>query len=157
MMPSSPLTIRPALPADTGTLLSLIRALAAYEHLEHEVEATEGDLAQRMFEQGMAEALLAFWEGEAAGVAIYFWTFSTFTATPVLYLEDLFVKPEFRRRGIASAFFRELRAAAERRGCRRMEWSVLDWNESATAFYEGLGARHLPEWHKFRITLPKAS
>lgn len=150
-------SIRSARPEDTAILLRLIRDLAVYEKLEHEVEATEETLRQRLFGEGLAEALLAFVGDEPAGMAVFFFTFSTFTATPVLYLEDVFVRPDFRRMGIATAFFGELRAAATRRSCRRMEWSVLDWNESASAFYARIGAKHLPEWHKFRITLPVIS
>lgn len=150
-----PCTIRPATREDLPTVLACIRALADYEKLAHEVVATEEQLARTLFPADgapVAHCVLAFADGVPAGFAIYFFNYSTFLARPGLYLEDLFVKPEFRARGIGKALLLHLAKIANARGCGRMEWAVLDWNQPAIDFYESLGARRLKEWQICRLT-----
>lgn len=148
----SALAIRTALAGDAPVLLSLIRGLADYERLAHEVVATE---AQPATELGAAHpvvhALVAEQDGEAVGFALYFFSFSTFVGRQGLYLEDLYVRPASRGRGIGRALLGELARRAAARGCGRMEWSVLDWNVDAQRFYEGLGARPMAEWTVWRL------
>ena len=151
-----PPRIRPATPADLPLILRFIRALATYEKLLPEVEATEEKLGATLFgPRPAAECLLAFADGDTpAGFAIFFTNYSTFLARPGLYLEDLFVSPEFRGRGIGKALLLHLSGLAHQRGCGRMEWSVLDWNQSAIDFYESLGAERKTEWTICRLTGP---
>lgn len=148
--------LRPATPADVPLILGFIRALAAYEKLGHEVEATEARLRATLFPADgappAAHCVLAEADGAPAGFALYFFNYSTFLAQPGLHLEDLFVQPEFRGRGLGKALLLHLARLAHARGCGRMEWSVLDWNQPAIAFYESLGARRLPEWQLCRLT-----
>ncbi len=150
-----PPLLRPAHAGDAPLILAFIRSLADYEKLSGDVTATEEQLHATLFPAAGAPAaycVLAF-DGDApAGFAIYFFNYSTFLARPGLYLEDLFVKPEFRGRGIGKALLLHLAQLAHTRGCGRMEWSVLDWNQPAIAFYESLGARRLPEWQICRLT-----
>jgi GNAT superfamily N-acetyltransferase len=148
------MNIRAAEPADIPLILKFIQDLAEYERLSHEVEATEPTLMATLFPgdgRPAAECILAFDEAEPAGFAICFSTYSTFLARPGLYLEDLFVVPERRGRGIGKALLLHLARLANQRGCGRMEWSVLDWNEPAINFYEALGARRLNEWTTCRL------
>jgi GNAT superfamily N-acetyltransferase len=146
------LTIRPAKTDDVPLILEFIRALADYEKLAGEVSATEEDLRESLFgPRPAAECLLAFWDGKPAGFAVTFRNFSTFVGRPGLYLEDLFVRPEFRGRGIGRALLARLAKDATESGCGRFEWAVLDWNAPAVAFYRGLGARPLDEWTVFRM------
>lgn len=159
-----PTTIRPATAADVTLIHSFICALADYEKLTHEVETTEEKLLATLFgEKPAAECLLAYVdENEAAapvpaGFALFFTNYSTFLAKPGLYLEDLFVKPEFRGRGVGKALLLHCARLANARGYGRMEWSVLDWNQSAIDFYESLGARRLREWQICRLTGPTLS
>jgi GNAT superfamily N-acetyltransferase len=149
-----PPLIRSATPADLPLILGFIRGLAEYEKLLHEVEATEDQLRATLFgPQPAAECVLAFAEGGApAGFAIFFTNYSTFLAQPGLYLEDLFVKPEFRSRGIGKALLLHVAKLANARGCGRVEWTVLDWNQPSIDFYESLGARRLREWQICRLT-----
>ncbi|HEX4806159.1 MAG TPA: GNAT family N-acetyltransferase [Conexibacter sp.] len=149
----TPCEIRPAERADVNLLLELIGALADYERLRDEV-ALDGELLERHLfgERPVAEALLAEVDGAAAGYALFFPTFSTFLGRPGIWLEDLFVRPERRGAGIGGALLRHVAALAVARGCGRLEWSALDWNEPALAFYRGLGAQRLPEWHLHRLT-----
>ncbi|MFZ5494279.1 MAG: GNAT family N-acetyltransferase [Verrucomicrobiota bacterium] len=148
-------SIRPALPADVPVILDLIRGLADYEKLGHEVEATEDRLHRSLFPAGgaapAAHCVLAEVDGAPAGFALYFFNYSTFLAKPGLYLEDLFVKPEFRGRGLGKALLLHLAKHANAKGCGRMEWTVLDWNQPAIEFYESLGARRLREWQLCRL------
>jgi GNAT superfamily N-acetyltransferase len=148
--------IRPARPADVPVILALIRGLADYEKLTADCIATEAALAASLFPaEGVAPAahcVLAEADGEPAGFALYFFNFSTFLARPGLYLEDLFVKPEFRGRGLGKALLLHLAKLANARGCGRMEWTVLDWNQPAIEFYESLGARRMREWQVCRLT-----
>jgi GNAT superfamily N-acetyltransferase len=147
------ISIRAAQPADVPLLLQLIRELAEYERLAHQVVAGESELAESLFGQRpAAEALIAELDGKAAGFAVYFTNFSTFLGRPGLYLEDLFVRPAVRRQGVGRALFRHLARVALERKCGRFEWSVLDWNQPAIAFYRSLGAVPLVEWTVFRLT-----
>ncbi len=147
------LAIRPAVEADVPLILEFIRGLADYERLAHEVVATEPLLRQWLFgERPVAEVLLADLEGVPAGFALFFHNFSTFLGRPGIYLEDLFVRPEFRGRGVGIRLLGELARLAVARGCGRLEWSVLDWNEPAIGFYRALGAVSQDEWTVFRVT-----
>lgn len=151
-------TIRSATPADLPLILAFIRALADYEKLTHEVEATEEKLAATLFgARPAAECILAFAGDTAptpAGFALFFTNYSTFLAKPGLYLEDLFVKPEFRGQGIGKALLLHVARLANQRGCGRMEWTVLDWNQPAIDFYESLGAERKLAWQICRLTGP---
>jgi len=149
-----PPLIRPAAPADVPLLLTLIRGLATYEKLLHEVEATEERLTATLFgPRPAAECVLAFTAGGApAGGAVFFTNYSTFLAKPGLYLEDLFVLPEFRGQGIGKALLLHLARLAHQRGCGRMEWTVLDWNQPAIDFYESLGAVRQTDWTICRLS-----
>jgi GNAT superfamily N-acetyltransferase len=135
-------------------LREFIHALAEYERLSAECFATEEKLTETLFGEkpAAAEALIAYFDGEPAGFALFFHNYSTFLAQPGLYLEDLFVKPELRRRGIGQALFRRLAQIACERGCGRFEWSALDWNTPAIQFYERMGAKAMSEWTVFRLT-----
>ena len=150
---SSDFNICPARVEDLPIILQLIRDLATYERAPDEVVATEEQLIEVLFgERPVAEVLLAF-EGESpVGFAVYFYSFSTWLARPGLYLEDLFVKPEKRGKGYGRALLVELAKIARERGCGRMEWAVLNWNESAIKFYRTLGAKPMNEWTVFRLT-----
>jgi GNAT superfamily N-acetyltransferase len=150
---SEPFVIRPARPQDVPRLLELIGALAEYEKLTHLVVGTETQLRDELFgAQPVIEAVLA-WDGaQALGFALFFHNFSTFLTRRGLYLEDLFVVPEARGRGIGKALIRHGARLAVERGCGRYEWSVLDWNTPAIEFYQSLGAVMLPDWRICRIT-----
>lgn len=150
-----PCSIRSATAADVPLILELIRGLADYEKLSHEVVATEEALHRQLFGSvPAAHVVIAEVEGRAAGFALYFFNFSTFLAKPGLYLEDLFVKPEYRGQGTGKALLLHLAKLANARGCGRMEWTVLDWNESAIKFYESLGAERKLAWQICRLTGP---
>ncbi|MCU1260597.1 MAG: GCN5-related N-acetyltransferase [Bryobacterales bacterium] len=137
---------------DAEALLQLIDALAAYEKLTPPDDAAKQRLVQDMFaDRPRIESLLVEVDGVPAGYTLFFETYSSFLALPTLYLEDLFVLPEYRSRRAGSALFREMIAEAHRRGCGRMEWSVLDWNQLAIDFYDRFGARRLHEWHYYRF------
>ena len=145
--------IRPAHVADVPIILQLIRDLATYERAPHEVVATEEQLVDVLFgERPTAEVLLAFEGKLSVGFALYFYNFSTWLGRRGLYLEDLFVKPEKRGKGYGRALLVELAKIARDRGCGRMEWAVLDWNEPAIKFYRALGATPMNEWTVFRLT-----
>ena len=145
--------IRFASPADVATLHALIRDLARYEKLEHQVTGTEDDLRGHLFgPRPYAEALVCEVDGTSVGLALFFHTYSTFLGRPGLYLEDLFVLPEHRRKGHGRALIREVARLAVSRGCGRLEWSVLDWNAPAIAFYRSLGADVMPDWRICRLT-----
>jgi GNAT superfamily N-acetyltransferase len=149
----SELTLRPAIPTDVPVLFELIQALAEYEKLSHTVVGSASALQDHLFgPRPYVEAILAQWAGETAGFALFFPNYSTFLTQPGIYLEDLFVLPKFRRQGIGKAMFTYLAQLAVSRGCGRLEWSVLDWNEPAIAFYESMGAAVLPDWRICRIT-----
>ncbi len=147
------LRITPASAADTPIILSLIRELAEFERLLNEVTATEEQLRETLFGQRpSAEVVIARVEQEVAGFALFFHNYSTFLAKPGVYLEDLFVRPKFRGQGIGEALLRHLARLAVDRGCGRLEWSVLDWNQRAIDFYKALGAQPLNDWTMFRVT-----
>jgi GNAT superfamily N-acetyltransferase len=150
---SGALRLRPAVPSDVPVILRFITALAEYERLLDQVSATDEALHTALFgPQPRAEVLIAEWHGAPAGFALFFHNFSTFLAKPGLYLEDLFVLPEFRGRGIGKALLTRLAALAVERGCGRFEWTVLDWNEPSIRFYESLGGARLDDWRIFRVT-----
>jgi GNAT superfamily N-acetyltransferase len=153
--PKVDLRIRPATVADAPLLLEFIRAIAEYEKLLDQVEATEESVRESLFgnnRRATVDALIAEWRGEPAAFAVYFHNYSTFTGRAGFYLEDLFVKPEFRRHGIGQRMLAHLAKIAVDRGCPRFEWMALDWNESAIKFYEGLGAKQLSDWRYFRLS-----
>ena len=146
-------SLRPTTRADVPTILGLIRGIAEYERLAHEVEATEPLLREHGFgPRRVFDAILAERDGRAVGFALYFFTFSTFKGRPTLYLEDLYVVPEERRGGIGSRLLTRLAQIAVERDCGRMEWSVLDWNTPARDLYFKLGAKAMEEWTVFRMT-----
>ena len=148
--------IRPADVDDVPIILELIRDLATYERAPDEVVATEEQLVDVLFgERPVAEVLLAFEEESPVGFAVYFYNFSTWLGRAGLYLEDLFVKPEKRGKGYGRALLVELAQIARNRGCGRMEWAVLNWNEPAIKFYRALGAQPMHEWTVFRLTRPE--
>lgn len=144
--------IREATAEDVPVLLGFIRELAEYEKLAHEVSADEEKLRQTLFgPRPAAEALVASLEGRDTGFALFFHNYSTFLARPGLYLEDLYVRPSARGKGVGRALFGRLTALALERGCHRLEWSVLDWNEPAIRFYRSLGARPQDDWTVYRL------
>jgi GNAT superfamily N-acetyltransferase len=145
--------IRPATVADVPVILELIRALATYERAPNEVTATEKGLTEVLFgEKPAAEVLLAFENETAVGFAVFFHNFSTWLGRPGIYLEDLFVRPEDRGKGYGRALLIHLAKIARERGCGRMEWAVLNWNEPAIEFYRKIGAKPMNEWTVFRLT-----
>jgi len=152
---SEVVSVRPADEHDVPVILEFIRGLAKYEHLEHEVVATEATLRESLFgPHPYAEVVFACIEGEPVGFALFFHNFSTFIGRPGIYLEDLFVRPEARGRGVGRRLLQWLAATAVSRNCGRLEWSVLDWNEPSIRFYRGLGAVPMDEWTTFRVTGP---
>jgi len=145
--------IRAARVEDVPIILQLIRDLATYERAPNDVTATEKQLADVLFgSRPSAEVLLAFEQDAAVGFAVFFHNFSTWLGRPGLYLEDLFVKPEMRGKGYGRALLVRLAKIARDRGCGRMEWAVLDWNDPAIQFYRKLGAKPMDEWTVFRLT-----
>jgi GNAT superfamily N-acetyltransferase len=145
--------IRPATPADVPTIARLIRALAEYERLAHEVVLDEARLGDHLFgPRPYCEVLIAEDADAAVGYALFFHTYSTFRARPALYLEDLFVLPEHRGRGHGKTLLAALAKIAVERGCGRLEWSVLNWNEPSIGFYKSLGATPMDEWTVYRLT-----
>jgi GNAT superfamily N-acetyltransferase len=147
------LSIRPAAAVDAEVFLSLVDALADYEKLDRPT----AEARERLVRDGFGPAprfqpYLAELDGRAVAYAITFETYSSFLALPTLYLEDIFVLPDARRHGVGSAMFRVLAGEAVRRGCGRMEWAVLDWNQLAIDFYEKLGASRMREWYTYRLT-----
>ena len=146
------LEICPATERDVPLILSLIRQLAEYERLSHEIVATEEILRDSLFgARPAAEVLLGYVGDDPAGFALFFHSFSTFLGRPGIYLEDLYVRPEFRGAGVGRVFLRHLARLAKDRGCGRLEWWVLDWNEPAIKFYEELGAVPMGDWTVYRI------
>lgn len=147
------LTLRPAAPTDSALVLSFIRELAEYERLAHEVDATEEAVAAALFcEHPRVVAEIAEWNGEPAGFALWFYNFSTFRGRHGMYLEDLFVRPVFRGRGIGKALLQHLARRCVAEGLPRLEWWVLDWNEPAIRFYRSIGAVPMDEWTVQRVT-----
>jgi GNAT superfamily N-acetyltransferase len=145
--------IQPATPADVPIILQLIRELAEFERLVHEVQATEEQLREQLFgPHPGAEVVIARMGDEVAGFALFFANFSTFLAKPGIYLEDLYVRQKFRGQGCGEALLRHLAALALARNCGRLEWSVLDWNVRAIDFYKSLGAVPMDQWTVHRVT-----
>lgn len=157
--PGKSFAIRSARPSDVPQILAFIRELAEYEKLEHEAVGTPDQLHQHLFgDRPFAEVILletagaAGASGEPAGFALFFHNYSTFLTRPGIYLEDLFVRPQFRGAGYGKALLLHLAKLAVERGCGRLEWAVLDWNLPAIGFYESLGARRMNDWRTFRLT-----
>ena len=147
-------SIRPARRGDEQSLFELIRELARFERLEHKVSGSASELGEHLFgARPVAEALLAEVSGVAVGFALFFTSYSTFLTRPGVYLEDLFVLEAHRKSGIGKALLEAVRDAARARGAGRLEWSVLDWNENAIAFYERFGATVMPDWRICRVEL----
>ena len=137
---------------DCALILSFIKELAKYEHLENEVVATEKLLEEWIFDKNKAEVLFVLEEGKAGGFALYFHNFSTFLGRAGIHLEDLFVLPEYRGKGYGKAILKKLAQITVQRGCGRLEWCCLDWNTPSINFYESLKAKPLSEWMIFRVT-----
>lgn len=152
MTPSLDVRIVPATERDTPAILSLIQGLADYERLADQVEATEDGIREALFgDWPSAEVVLAHVGSDVAGFALYFHNFSTFVGRRGLYLEDLFVEPAYRSRGVGRRLLAHLARVAVERKCRRMEWSVLDWNEPAIRFYRSIGAVPMDDWTVYRL------
>ena len=150
---SRDLKIRRAEEGDVPVLLQFIKKLALYERLSHVVTATEEILRRNLFgEKSVAEAILAEYQGAAAGFAVYFYNFSTFEGKPGIFIEDIYVDESHRGEGLGLAMFMHIARLAKERGCARLEWSVLDWNEPAIRFYKNLGAAALSDWTTYRLT-----
>ncbi len=148
----SAITIRPATEADCSQILTFITELAIYEKAEHEVESTEADLARTLFSEGAtAHCVIGEYQGKPAGFAVYFYNYSTWQGRNGLYLEDLYVSPDFRGKGLGKALLKHLAGQAVANHCGRFEWSVLDWNTPAIEFYESLGAKPKTEWVGYRL------
>ena len=155
---SGNLTIRPALECDVPLILSFIRKLAEYEKLAHEVTASEEGLRQGLFGPAKnAEAVIAYAGDAPAGFAVFFHNFSTYPGRPGIYLEDLFVDPEYRGRGLGKALLSHLEALARERGCVWLQWAVLKWNQPAIDFYNSLGAEAMDEWTLYRLQVKENS
>ncbi len=150
---SGAVRLRDAVPGDEALIAGFVRALAEYEHLQHEVRGTAEDFRRALFaERPCAWALFAEDGGQEVGFALWFYTFSTFAAKPGLYVEDVFVQPRHRGRGIGRCIFRDLARRALEEGCLRMEWSVLNWNAPAIGFYRAIGARPVDDWTVQRLS-----
>lgn len=153
MVPLADFRIVSATKRDVPLILHFIRALAEYERLADQVSATEASIREELFgERPVAEAVIAYDGDEPVGFALFFHNFSTFVGRRGLYLEDLFVKPEARGKGVGRRLLNHLASLAKERGCGRMEWAVLDWNEPAIKFYRSLGAAPMDEWTVFRLS-----
>ncbi|MGB7738147.1 MAG: GNAT family N-acetyltransferase [Steroidobacteraceae bacterium] len=153
MTPSEAFRIEPAQPADAALIVALVRELAEYERLLQDVRVTPDDVHRDLFgPRAFAEAVIARVGDEPAGFALWFHNYSTFAGRPGLYLEDLFVRPAFRGRGYGESLLRYLARVTVERGCARFEWSVLDWNEPAIAFYRKLGAVPMDDWTVQRVS-----
>jgi len=147
------LALRFALKKDVPLILDFINKLAVYEKLSHKVSATPDILERSLFgEKRVAEVIIADYEGDPVGFSLFFHNFSTFLGKPGIYIEDIFVNPESRGKGIGKEILKFIAKLAVERGCGRVEWSVLDWNESAIQFYKNLGAKSMDGWTTFRLT-----
>lgn len=144
--------IRFAEPPDIPLILGFIRDLAEYEHLSDCVQAGEDDLRRHLFQEKRAEVLMCDYQGEPAGFALFFHNFSTFLGKPGIYIEDIFVKPAVRGRGLGTRLFQRIAELAVERQCGRLEWACLNWNEASIGFYQSLGAVPLAEWTTYRLT-----
>ena len=149
------ISVRPATPDDVPLILAFIRELAEYENLTHEVSATEELLQTTMFgPRAFAETLIGSVNGDPAGFAVFLYNYSTFLALPGIYLEDIYVRPEYRKLGLGKALLTTVARIAVERGCGRYEWSVLDWNTPSIQFYESLGAEMHAAWRRMRVSGP---
>ncbi len=137
---------------DCGLILEMVRELAGYENLQNEVVASEALFEEWMFDKNKAEAIFALENGKEVGLALFFHNFSTFLAKAGLYLEDLYVRPEYRGRGYGKGLLKQLARIALERGCGRLEWACLDWNTPSIGFYRSLGAVPMDEWTVYRLT-----
>ena len=153
-MDKGELSFRQAKRADVPLILSFIQALADYEKLSQEVTADPALLEHWLFDRQAAQVLFGIVDGKEVGFALYFFNFSTFLGKGGLYLEDLYILPEFRGRGYGHSFFHQLARVAVQEGCGRMEWCCLDWNLPSIGFYQSLGARPMSEWTTYRLTGP---
>lgn len=152
-MSEPPWSLRPAEPRDVEAIVGLIGELAAFEQLTHLLQVTPASLRPHLFgDRPVVECVVGEAGGEVVAFALFFTNFSTFLGRPGLYLEDLYVRPAHRGRGLGRALLERLGALAVERGCGRFEWSVLDWNENAIRFYEKMGATVLPDWRICRVT-----
>lgn len=145
-------TIRDAVQQDIPTILGLIKDLARYENLLAEVEANEETLNKWLFVKEKAEVLIGEYDGVIVGYALFFHNFSTFVGRAGIYIEDLYIKPEFRGRGFGKTFFKYLAKITLERGCGRLEWACLDWNQPSIDFYLSMGSRAMDEWTIYRLT-----
>ena len=143
--------IRKAEAKDIATIFDLIKKLAVYEKLENDVITSEKELCENIFNNNFAKVLIAEEDEKPVGFALYFYNFSTFVGKPGIYLEDLFVEPEYRGKGYGKSLLIELAKIAEAENCGRLEWSVLDWNTPSIEFYKSLGAKPMDEWTVFRL------
>lgn len=149
---SSQLILRPAILDDVPVIFAMIKALAEYEKLSHQVTGDMETLQEHLFgSRPYAEVIIAEWNQQPVGFALFFYNFSTFLTQPGIHLEDLFVIPEYRNLGIGKALIKQVAKLAVKRGCGRLEWSVLDWNQPAIAFYKHMGATVLTEWRICRV------
>lgn len=148
----SEVTFRYADEADTGLVLEFIKGIAAYEKMSDEVVATEELLHEWMFEKKLVEVIFAEAEQDTVGFALFFQNFSTFVGRAGLYLEDIFVKPEYRKKGYGKAIFQKLAQIAVERGCQRFEWVCLDWNQPSIDFYRSMGAVPMDQWTIYRLS-----
>ncbi|MGL4774638.1 MAG: GNAT family N-acetyltransferase [Clostridium sp.] len=144
--------LRSTIKEDASLILELIKEIAVYEKMLDEVVATEESILESIFEKKEAEVLIGEFNGEPIGYALYFFNYSTFIGKAGFYLEDIYIKPEYRGKGIGTEIFRVLGKIAFEKGCRRMEWSCLNWNEPSIQFYKGLGAIPMSEWTVYRLT-----
>lgn len=144
--------LRTAAEEEIPMILQFIHEIAEYEKMSDQVVATEALLREWLFEKKLAQVLIASCEGKDAGFALFFYNFSTFVGRAGLYLEDIYVRPEYRGQGLGRLFFRTLAGIALERGCGRMEWSCLDWNEKSAGFYRSLGAQAMDEWTVYRLS-----
>jgi len=143
--------IRTAKKEDASIILKLIRELAEYEKMGDLVQNSTEMILENIFEKGFARALIAEEDGKAMGYAVYFFNYSTFTGAPGLYLEDIYIQPEFRKKGYGKQFFYKLAEIADKEGCKRMEWACLNWNKPSADFYRSLGGQSMDEWVVFRL------
>lgn len=142
-----------AVPTDAALIVGFIRELAEYEQLTHQCIVTEKEIRETLFgERQGAEVVLAYWEGIPAGFALFFHNYSTFLGKPGIYLEDLYVKPEYRGRGLGKGLMRFVATLARERNCGRFEWAVLNWNQPSIEFYKSLGAQPMDTWMTYRLT-----
>ncbi|GHT64444.1 N-acetyltransferase [Spirochaetia bacterium] len=147
--------LRFAAAEDAPLIVEFVRLLAEYEHMADQAQATAENFQKYVFEEKKAEVIIVEYDGQPAGFALFFHNFSTFLGRPGLYIEDLFVKPEFRGKGLGKLLLTFLAHLAAERNCGRLEWSCLDWNEPSIAFYKSQGARPMSEWTAYRVTGPE--